>query len=296
MSFKEELVEFIKKNGISQNKAAEGMGYAGSVMSQWLGGTYKGNMEEVESAARSWYLREKNRRSKKAIPVVNTEAMIRIQNAINIAHEEKDIAVIVGDAGTGKTTAIREYLKENPHSTVVIEVDATFSKRIFMQELAKALDLDPRGGMSELTARITSKLAERDTVVVCDEADYLNDTTLELARRVINDKGKSGLVLVGLPRLEFKIKNLKNDHQQLASRVGVLLHVDGIREADAEKIVRGVWPNLTKDIIKALYKVSGPSIRRLSKLIDRAHRTACANNMTEPDLEAVQMAGELILQ
>jgi hypothetical protein len=49
------------------------------------------------------------------------------------------------------------------------------------------------------------------------------------------------VVLAGLPRLKYKLENLRNDHQQLTSRVGVLLEVKRMGRADAVKIIKGVW-------------------------------------------------------
>lgn len=296
MTFREEFQDFIKKNGLSQNKAGEGMGYTGSVVSQWLGGSYKGNVEEVEAAARSWMVREQARRARKRIPIARTETVTRVLNAIAIAHEEKDIALAVGDAGTGKSTALRLYAEEHSHGNILIEVDESMTKYALVQELASALNIDRKGSFTELVREVGSILADRDIVVICDEADYLSDGSLELLRRVVNDKGRSGLVLVGLPRLVHRIKNLKNDHQQLASRVGVLLYVEGLKDADSEKIIHSVWPDLDKDTVKAFQKAAGYSIRHLSKLMDRAHRTAVANGREQPDAETVAVAGALLLK
>ena len=296
MTFREEFQDFIKKSALSQNKAGEGMGYTGSVVSQWLGGSYKGNVEEVEAAARAWVGREQARRAKKQVPITRTETITRVINAITIAHEEKDIALMVGEAGVGKSTALRLYASENAHGTILIEVDDSMNKVALVQELAGALGVDRKTPYVELVRQIGNLLAERDYVVICDEADYLSDGCLELLRRIVNDKGCSGLVLAGLPRLEHRIKNLKNDHQQLASRVGVFLYVDGLKETDSEKIIRSVWPELGKDTVKAFQKAAGYSIRHLSKLIDRAHRTDLANGRDMPDAETVSVAGALLLK
>jgi DNA transposition AAA+ family ATPase len=296
MEFRKELGEFLKKSGISQNKAGEGAGYTGSVVSQYLAGSYKGAVEEVEAALRTWMVREQKRRARKYIPIAQTETLTRIINAVNIAHEEMDIAVVVGETGTGKTTAARKYIEENSHSAVLIEVDKSMTALGFVRELAEALRIDRHGNLAELTKRVWSALRDRDTVVIVDEADYLNDGALELARRVVNDKGQSGLVLIGLPRLVFRLKNLKNDHQQLASRVGVLLEVDGLKRADAKSIVASVWPEIDKETVDAFFKTCAGSVRHLCKLIDRAWRTVLANGQSLPDLDAVQVAGSLILR
>lgn len=296
MSVRQELQEFLKKNGISQSRAGEGAGYTGSVVSQFLAGTYKGNTEEVEAALRKWMARESRRRAHKSIPVAQTETIVRITNALVIAHEEKDIAVIVGDAGTGKTTAVKQYAEANPHGVVLIEGDKSMTAFALIQEIGEAIGEDRKGGFTDLVKRVCRALRDRDVLVVIDEADYINDGALELARRVVNDKGQSGLVLVGLPRLVFRLRNLKNDHQQLASRVGVLLHIDGLKKGDAKTIVTSVWPDADKDLVESFLKTAGTSVRLLCKLIDRAWRTAIANGMEIPDADTIQLAGSLILK
>jgi len=296
MSFKEEFRDFLDKYKISQNRAAEAAGYTGSVLSQWLAGTYKGDAEAVEAALRSWMERERNRRGRRVVPVAETETLRRISNALTIAHEERDIAVIVGPAGSGKTTALKQYVEKNPASSILIEVDESMTKHSLLQDLAEKLGLDRRGPQPELVRRVGLALAERDVLVIIDEADYLSDGSLELVRRIVNDKGQSGLVLVGLPRLVFRIKNLKNDHQQLASRVGVLLEVEPLKSVDAEKILKSVWDSLDKETSDLFIKTAAGSVRALVKLIDRAHRTAVANDMRQPSADAVRLAGSLIFK
>lgn len=296
MTFKEEFKDFLDRNKISQNKAAEAAGYTGSVVSQWLSGNYKGDADGVEAALRLWLEREKSRRATRAVPTMETETMRRITNAIAIAHQERDIAVIVGPAGAGKTTALRRYVAENPNGAILIEVDDSINKVALIQELANKLGLSRDGGHVELVRRVAEALSERDLVVIIDEADYLNDGALELCRRIVNDKGRSGLVLVGLQRLVYRIRSLKNDHEQLASRVGVLLEVESLKPVDAERIVLAVWPDLDKATVQAMVKSANGSVRSLSKLIARAHLTAVANDKAEPDADVVRMASALIFK
>lgn len=296
MTLREEFKDFIDKQKISQAKAGEAAGYTGSVISQWLSGSYKGDTEAVETAVQAWMERERSRRARRSVAVVETEAIRKITNAITIAHEERDIAVVVGPAGVGKTTALRRYADAHSASCILIEVDESMNKISIIQELADCLGLDRKGSHTELVRRVHETLADRDLVVIIDEADYLNDGALELARRIVNDKGRSGLVLVGLQRLAFRIKNLKNDHQQLASRVGVLLEVEELKPADAEQILKSVWPGIGREAVGAFVKCADGSVRALAKLIDRSHRAAVGNGLDLPDAEIVRIAGSMILK
>jgi type II secretory pathway predicted ATPase ExeA len=69
--------------------------------------------------------------------------------------------------------------------------------------------------------------------VIPDEAGCLKADALEFSRRLVNDLGKSGLALIGLPRLTGAIQNLRNDRRQLESRIGVYLPLAGLTRKDA---------------------------------------------------------------
>jgi hypothetical protein len=77
-----------------------------------------------------------------------------------------------------------------------------------------------------------------------DEEDYLSDGSPEPVRRVINDEAQTGVALAELPHLKYKLENLRNDHQQLTSRVGALPEVKRLAKSDAVKVIEGVWQGL----------------------------------------------------
>ena len=147
-----------------------------------------------------------------------------------------------------------------------------------------------------MVARVIEALKDRDAVLVIDEADYLSDSSLELVRRIINDKAKTGVVLVGLPRLEYKIRNLRNDHEQLASRIGVMVKLGKLKKGDAEKILSGVWGDLAKETVEAFIKTANGSTRTLVKLMGRVHQLMGINRLEKPDAEIIANAGELLMR
>ena len=101
---------------------------------------------------------------------------------------------------------------------------------------------------------------------------------------------------MGLPRLKYLIQNLRNDHRQLESRVGVYLSLAGLTRADAAIIARSVWPKLDRKIIDAVYNVSRTDVRQFTKIIERMQGGMALNNVAEPDLEIVEVAAALIMR
>jgi DNA transposition AAA+ family ATPase len=280
---------------ISQSKAAQAMGYSAAVVSAYKNHAYNGNVKVLEERIDAWLKREARRLSRMDVPTAETATMEQVRRAITIAQDEADIAVIIGEAGTGKTTALRQYAKES-YSALLIDVDPSFSKVVLMNEIAHALGVEDKGGMNAVIDRVIEALKDRDAVLIIDEADYLSDSSLELVRRIINDKAHTGVVLVGLPTLEYKIRNLRNDHEQLISRVGVMVKLGKLKKADAEKILAGVWTDLSKETVDAFIKGANGSTRTLVKLMGRVHQLMGINRLEKPDTEIIAAAGELLMR
>jgi DNA transposition AAA+ family ATPase len=280
---------------ISQNTAAKAIGYSLAVVSAYKNRAYTGDVKKFEEAAAGWLKRVERRVEKIDVPTVETAAMDSIRKAITMAQDDREIAVIAGDSGTGKTTALRAYAAEN-HGAIFIEVDSSFTKNVLVTEIAGALGVETKGSVTAVIARVVEALRGRDTVIIIDEADYLSDGSLELVRRVINDKAETGVALCGLPRLKYKLEDLRNDHRQLTGRVGVLLEVKRLGKPDAVKIIESVWRDLAKETVEAFIKTANGSARTLVKLIRRVHQTMAVNHIGTPDAEVIAAAGEMLMR
>jgi DNA transposition AAA+ family ATPase len=294
---KERLDAVLEKCGISQSKAAQGIGYSSPVLSDYRNNKYSGNVEALEEAIVKWIGRTEQARARKKVPVVETDQLRRIVNAIALAHAEGDIALIVDDAGGGKTTAARYYADKNPRTTVYVDVVKGMNARSLVLKIAESMGVDTvRVNQQALIQNVSASLADRDMVVILDEADYLKADALEFSRRLVNDLGKSGLVLIGLPRLAGTIQNLKNDHRQLESRIGVYLPLSGLTEKDAEKIARSVWPDISGETVDAMYRISRTDARQFVKIIERAQNVMALNKLQAVDLDVVEKAATLVMR
>jgi DNA transposition AAA+ family ATPase len=297
LSIKEHLVEALDKYGLSQAQAAREMSYSPSVISAFLKDEYKGDVQKLEAAILQWIARQVKGRERKRVPVVETGDLRRMTNAIQIAHAEKDIALIVADAGSGKSTAAAWYAKYNEKSVVLIQVVSGMNRRMLVHEIARQLSIEiMRVPFTTVIKNVSDALFERDMVVILDEADYLKADALEYTRRLVYDLGQSGLVFIGLPRLKYQIQNLRNDHRQLESRVGVFLHLSGLSRVDATLIAESVWPKIDKKIVDAILNVSKTDVRQFTKIIERMQQTMAINNEKEPNVDIVESAASLIMR
>jgi DNA transposition AAA+ family ATPase len=213
LGIKDRLDEALEKYGLSQAQAAREMSYSSSVLSAYRKDEYKGDVQKLEGAIVQWLARQTKARERKRVPIVETDNLRRMCSAIQIAHTEKDIALIIDDAGAGKSTAAAWYAKYNEKSVVLINVVSGMNRRMLVHEIARQLSIEiMRVAFTSVIKNVSDTLFERDMVVILDEADYLKPDALEFTRRLVHDLGQSGLVLIGLPRLKHQIQNLPSEY------------------------------------------------------------------------------------
>lgn len=296
LEIKQKLDGAMERFGMSQNKAAIDMGYSGAVLSSYRAGAYKGDVGKLEEAIVTWIARMEKARARIRVPIVETDELRMMANAIATAHEEKDIALIVADAGSGKTTAANWYIQKNERTTILINVVSGMNRKMLVTEIAKKLGLEvAKVPLNQLIQNVAEVLYERNMVVILDEADYLKADALEFTRRLVFDLGKSGLVLIGLPRLTAMIQNPR-DHRQLESRIGVFLPMAGLSKKDATLIAQAVWPNVHSEVIDSIYKIAKTDVRQFTKIIERTQNTMAINKLDEPSLDAVEIASARVIR
>jgi len=298
---KERLKQHLSVTRKSQNQIARSIGVSSGVISSWLSDSYKGDNRKLSHSIKAYLRKEENRQRRLHIPTVEIDCYRKIRLAMDTAAEETDIALICGHAGTGKTTALIDYV--NRYGGIYIKADKTITQHTLTLLLANKLSIG--GPVIQLTEKIIHTLEDLDTLIVIDEADYLSDGALEYLRQVVYDAGHTGLVLCGLPRLEAAIQNIRNDHDQLLTRIGVRLMLEDISDSDMESVIDAAWPALKTPIKKALISASAirfrsePSacLRTLEKILKRLHLyTHSRDAQPNPTIEDVKEVAKLVMR
>lgn len=278
MTMQQKLEKHIAENSVNISAVARSMGMTNSTrLSLWLRGEYDGDNAKISAAVKSFLEKESERISTPSgrLNFVMTGAARKIYDAARACHIESEIGVAYGDAGLGKTWAVKKYAAENP-DVILIETTPGFTAKYLFFELTRALGIETSVNLNEMFNDAYSKLKESGRMIIIDEAENLPYRALELIRR-LHDKSETGILLVGMPVLIGNLRGKKGEFKQLYSRVGIAVEVKTITLRDTEAIINEMIPG-SNGIYKDFYRAAGGNLRRLGKLYKRSVKIASLND------------------
>ncbi len=271
MELANKISEFIKaneKDGMSQNRFAAALGINPAYISGYLkeGSNYK-YADKVEEPAKNYIdnFIKKVDVVQDELPFIKTKDAKSIHAVINWAVRDRDMAMISGVAGSGKTRAIKEYVKTHPDS-ILIEATINTSAKSLFKILAHELGINDKGSIDDLVRQSGEVLKKVSKTIIIDEAEHLPYRALESLRRV-HDFSRTTLVLVGTNKLLLNLTSSKsgNELEQLSSRVGNKWILSGLcYTSDEDKKVI--------EDLEAVCKVFGVSDKSDINLIERIAR------------------------
>jgi len=209
------------------------------------------------------------------------EAMARLQYAV----EEREIAVLTGEIGSGKTTLSRALLDRVEDAEVVLIINPRLTPNQFLREIARKLDLTPPHYRTDLVDVISDRIFSlyeegKALVLMVDEAQLIPyKTTFDEIRLLSNfqldDANLISIILIGQPELRRRFKHPA--FQALRQRVGMWCH---LRNLDAEESREYIVSRLrtaggdgrvfTDDALDELYRLSEGVPRVLNNLCTNA--------------------------
>ena len=280
--------DHITDKKISQNKVARELGYSGSVLSQYKKGSYQGDVKKLEKEMENWLSKQMRKNKMKKVDFVETSIFKRIYGALSTAHEEKTMGFIVGKAGIGKTVAIKKYQEENPN-TYVIQGESGLKENDVVRKLAKLCNIK---GYAVITLKesLVDYFKDSASLVIVDEANYLTGNVLDMLRRNIFDQAECPIVFTGVTELMGNIFLNSRDFHQLQRRIGVFLDLkkEGLKLSDTTQMVKTVFPEAEKEMIKKVQDITGGNAGLTALLVERAYRTASLNDMNQLDEDILE--------
>jgi general secretion pathway protein A len=199
------------------------------------------------------------------------------------------IALLVGDAGTGKTTIVHAALQSQSvqRSHVVYLNNPALTRNEFIEFLAAGFDLSASAASSKtrLLSELTDALATRHAAgtmasLIIDEAQCLTDGLLEEIRLLANIESASekllSIILAGQPEIAARLNHASL--RQLKQRIGLRCTLAPLARAETAsyiaarmRIAGGDASDVfTADAVEAIHERSGGIPRTVSVICDNA--------------------------
>ena len=238
-----ELRSFIEQTSTSQSAVARAIGVSPTQISQFLNGKYPGDNEglaaDIVKVMRNHnqkaLKKSKDDEGEKFTPYY-THDFSRAMFVIDDTIEDREMAVIYGEPGTGKSVIMKAAKQKYPNA-VLIEATLNTNAAAFLDELLLKLNLSVSGKKASDKHRAIVDFLNKpntDKVILVDEAEHLSVRSLEDLRRIYDFTG-TPIVLCGTYIL---IKNLRGKNGELKQ----------LYSSNARFKPRGVRANFSKSI------------------------------------------------
>jgi len=231
------------------------------------------------------------------------EALSNLQYGLSAA---KTVTVLIGEAGTGKTTLLRAALASERCQNVrtVYLNNPALTRQEFVEMLARRFELSPEAAhskavlLAELEAALHARRAHGEiTALVIDEAQTLSHELLEEVRLLANIETSTEkllpLVLAGQPELSDRLEDV--GLRQLKQRVALRCTIAPFELAETAsyiahriRIAGGEAARaFTRESVTLIHEHSRGIPRTISVMCDNALVSGFALNRQPVDREVI---------
>ena len=238
------LKDYCTQKG-SQNKAANSLnGVSSATVSKVLSGDWDTISDDMWRTIASQIGHEA-----KGWQIAETRAYKRMAFLLNNAKTDSLVMAVTGDAGCGKTEAIKNYTAAN-RNVYHLCCSEYWNRRTFMGKLLQCMGIDYSGStVSDMMDDIIDNLKRKERpLIVLDEADKLTDQVFYFFISLYNQlEDHCGIILCATDYLEKRIKKglrtKRKGYEEIYSRMGrkfVELQVINSEDVAAVCVANGV--------------------------------------------------------
>ena len=212
------VIDWLNNHQKSQAWLAKVARVNAATLNQVVAGKYGASPTKWLSKLLDALSRQDARRDIGQLPFVETSMYQLVNSVCQRASAYRNVGLVHGYVGTGKTTCLKEYARRHP-STVLIESHPQMSTGTLLQVLTHALEVvPPRQTNDARFLALVDALKDTDILLVVDEAENLQPTALDDLRR-IRDLAGIGVVLAGTEELNNLIKPAHGRFNRVRSRI-----------------------------------------------------------------------------
>lgn len=269
------LARFMEESQKSLRKISRETNLSTSVISQFLNGTYPGDNEEVARIIEQYLTVSKERLNSvsevKFCPdLYNTKEVLFV---CYYAHRNNDITLVSGDAGVGKTTALKYYADNNTGVIFVTANACTTTATAILSLICKRIGKQVPSRRAALMSTLVEQLSDTNRLIIIDEADHLSLDALQAVRN-LNDEAGCGIVLSGNDKIFRQILSARRGYEFDQIRTRIIVRKKVFNEYTVKEM-QSMFPTLNQECIGYVLKLACvESLRTAKKLVEVAAEAA----------------------
>lgn len=211
---------------------------------------------------------------------VQTRDYKLLNHILNDAQENSLVFGVIGDAGSGKSFALRQYDATHKRA-FLLQCNEYWNRKYFLSELLTSMGRDYSGlTVAEMMNEVVRKLKSLESpLIIMDEADKLTDQVLYFFITLYNQlEDHCGIVLVATDHLEKRLKRglrlNKKGYKEIYSRLGRKpIELKGVSSTDITQVCLANGLNDRKQI-KIVIEESEGDLRRVKRKIHALKKAA----------------------
>lgn len=205
--------------------------------------------------------------------IVETRDFKKVSMLLEDAQLHSNVFAVIGEAGSGKTVAIRQYA--NTHKRAhLLQCNEYWNRKYFLAELLSAMGRDYSGlTVAEMMMEVVRTLKKQESpLIIMDEADKLTDQVLYFFITLYNQlEDHCGIVMLATDHLEKRIKKglrlNKKGYKEIYSRIGrKFIELSGVGPTDVTQICAANGVTDRNDIREIIEDAEG-DMRRVKRKI-----------------------------
>jgi len=286
--------EFLEKHNQTQKWLAMNIGVSDAQISTFLAGSYKGNVHNLEQKLKNFIANFiPNEDKSQAVEFfIDNKNTSYVNHIIKKAVEQVRLSVITGNAGFGKTTAIKRFIKNRPES-IFIKANNLFTTKDFLEILCNELNIKIESRGSEMFKSVIATLSRANKFIVIDEAEWLKDKTLDMVRNIW-EESKTPIILSGTLHLKQNLKGTKGELDYVDSRIRGRYTLESLSNEDIEKVC--AYYEVTSDGVEKVKTLANGNFRLTIFLLEESKDLAQGLGLENITGEVIKEASKMILE
>lgn len=270
--------EYVGNKESQRQAAATLRGVSSATLSQIINGKWELISDEMWRTVATQVGYDTNR-----WVLVQTEGYDRMYKIMEDSQLNHLCMAVVGDAGCGKSQAIKSYADRN-RNVLVLSCSEYWNRKYFLTELLKTMGVESAGyTVVDMMSDAVYHLKRRDGVLlVLDEADKLSDQVLHFFITLYNQLEEHvGILLCATQflqkRIERGVRNDRKGYKEIYSRVGrkfIPMPVVCAGDIESVCVANGVTD---RDDIEDIIEGCDFDLRRVKRLVHAVKQASNAD-------------------